>query len=266
MSQRRMFSPLITDSDAFLEMPSSAQNFYFHLGMRADDDGFVSNPKKVLRMINGADDDLKLLVAKRFVLTFENGVIVIKHWRMNNLIRKDWYRPTIYQEEKASLTIKENGAYTELVNENTTSRHRRLGKVRLGKVTSLIGKGDQLMIDGGTKKTIDGTIDASIDLPNTENDFSEFWDSYSHKVNIKDAKKAWLKLNPNSELKEVIKEDIKNRAKSRAWLEGFQPHFSTYINGERWKDAIILPHSNSKLPTGTPFTSGKYNNEKEIIG
>lgn len=141
MAQRRMFSPQIVDSDAFLDMSPSAQNLYFHLGMRADDDGFVGNPKKILRMIGGNDDDLRILVAKRFILIFENGVIVIKHWRLNNLIRKDWYKETIYLEEKRSLQVKENGSYTELVNETTTKPTHRLGKVsigkdRLGKVTN----------------------------------------------------------------------------------------------------------------------------------
>jgi len=104
--------------------------------MRADDDGFVGNPKKILRMVGGNDDDLKMLIAKRFVLIFNSGVIVIKHWRINNLIRKDWYRETVYLEEKNSLAIKDNGSYTEnanLVNENATKPPRRLGKVRLGK-------------------------------------------------------------------------------------------------------------------------------------
>lgn len=131
-----MFSPAIVESDAFLDMPSSSQALYFHLGMYADDDGFV-NPRKIMRLSNASDDDLKVLVAKRFVLPFHNGVVVIKHWRINNLVRKDWYRPTQYIEELKSLTTKENGSYTEgqkmLVNESVTVRSRRLGKVRLGK-------------------------------------------------------------------------------------------------------------------------------------
>ena len=145
MAQRRMFSPQIVDSDAFLDMSASAQSLYFHLGMRADDDGFVGNPKKILRMVGGNDDDLKLLLAKRFILTFQSGVIVIKHWRINNLIRKDWYKGTIYIEEKNQLKIKDNGSYTELVNENVPKlvqvRPRRLGKVRLGKVIESVPAG-----------------------------------------------------------------------------------------------------------------------------
>lgn len=125
-----MFSPQIIDSDAFLDMSSAAQALYFHLGMRADDDGFIGNPKKILRMVGGNDDDLKILVAKRFVLVFETGVIVIKHWRINNLIRKDWYKETVYLEEKKLLRLKQNGSYTEnkkLVNGSLTKPPRRLG-------------------------------------------------------------------------------------------------------------------------------------------
>jgi len=113
MAQRRLFSLSIVDSDAFLDMPTSAQNLYFHFGMRADDDGFIGNPKKILKITGGADDDLRLLFAKRFILPFENGVIVIKHWRIHNTIRKDRYIETKYLEEKSLLSIKSNEAYTE---------------------------------------------------------------------------------------------------------------------------------------------------------
>lgn len=113
MAERRMFTKKIIDSDAFLDMPLSTQSLYFHLNMRADDDGFVNNPKKIQRMIGASEDDLKLLVAKRFILCFENGVIVIKHWRMHNLLRKDRYNPTQYAEELDTLMIKDNGSYTE---------------------------------------------------------------------------------------------------------------------------------------------------------
>ena len=106
MAERRMFSLKIVDSDAFLDLPLSAQALYFHLGMRADDDGFVNNSKRIQRMVGANEDDLKMLIAKRFVL-------VIKHWRMNNLLRKDRHTPTQYQDELATLEIKSNGAYTE---------------------------------------------------------------------------------------------------------------------------------------------------------
>lgn len=115
MAERRMFAKTIIDSDAFLDMPLSAQALYFHLSMRADDDGFINNPKKIQRMVGASDDDCKLLVMKRFVITFESGVIVIKHWRIHNYIQKDRYKPTIYKEELATLAVKENKAYTDNV-------------------------------------------------------------------------------------------------------------------------------------------------------
>lgn len=113
MAERRMFSKSIIDTDAFLDMPASSQNLYFHLAMRADDDGFVDNPRKIQRIVGATDDDLRILIGKRYILAFESGVIVIKHWRLHNYIRKDRYTPTLYKEEKNSLFLKENGAYTD---------------------------------------------------------------------------------------------------------------------------------------------------------
>lgn len=108
-----MFTQKIIDSDAFLDMPLSTQALYFHLNMRADDDGFVNNPKRIQRTVGASEDDLKLLIAKRFLICFENGVIVIKHWRMHNTLKSDRYRPTQYQEEYKMLEVKDNKAYTE---------------------------------------------------------------------------------------------------------------------------------------------------------
>jgi hypothetical protein len=129
MAQRRMFSPKIVSSDAFLDMPTSTQALYFHLGMHADDDGFV-NPRFVMRLAGASEDDLKVLITKRFVLPFENGVIVIKHWKINNQVRIDRYRPTIYTEQIKTLRTKENGAYTDVwqPNGNQMATQYRLGK------------------------------------------------------------------------------------------------------------------------------------------
>lgn len=112
MAERRMFSKLIIDSDAFLDMPLSAQALYFHLSMRADDDGFLNNPSRIMRVIGSNKNDIDLLLFKNFIIAFETGIIVIKHWRMNNYIQKDRYKPTVYNEEKDRLEIKSNGAYT----------------------------------------------------------------------------------------------------------------------------------------------------------
>ena len=132
MAERRMFAKTIIDSDAFLDMPLSTQALYFHLSMRADDDGFINNPKKIQRMIGCCDDDLKLLLAKNFIFVFESGVVVIKHWKIHNYIQKDRYKATVYQEEKAQLDVKENKAYTLCIpNGYIMDTQVRLGKDRL---------------------------------------------------------------------------------------------------------------------------------------
>ena len=158
MAQRRMFSPDIVSSDAFLDMPISSQVLYFHLAMRADDDGFVT-PRMVMRLVGSTADDLKVLTVKRFILPFESGIIVIKHWLIHNLIRADLYKETLYKKEKSTIGLNENGAYTELrdgVSElkqiespewlrkrrgvlrtaNVPQTALRLGKVRLGYINT----------------------------------------------------------------------------------------------------------------------------------
>lgn len=112
MAEKRMFSKSIVESDPFLDMPLSTQALYFHLGMVADDDGFVNSPKKIMRSICATEDDLKLLITKKFVLVFESGILVIKHWKINNYIRTDRYQATVYQDEKSQITEKSNKSYT----------------------------------------------------------------------------------------------------------------------------------------------------------
>lgn len=114
MAKKRMFNVDIVGSDAFLDLPHTAQALYFQLGMRADDDGFVGNPKTIQRIAGTKASDLELLVKKRFLLQFPSGVVVIKHWKINNQIQKDRYTPTVYTEEYQSLYIKDNKAYTEM--------------------------------------------------------------------------------------------------------------------------------------------------------
>ena len=112
MAKRRMFSLQIVDSDAFLDLPLSAQALYFHLGMRADDDGFINNANRICRTIGSNVDDLKLLILKKFLIEFDSGVKVIKHWKMNNQIKKDRYVPTVYQEEYLQLETGKNKPYS----------------------------------------------------------------------------------------------------------------------------------------------------------
>ena len=112
-AERRMFAKSIVLSDAFLDMPLSARCLYFTLGMMADDDGFVGSPKAIMRQCGASQDDMAVLLQKRYVLAFESGIIVIKHWRMNNYLQNDRHKETTYKEELATLTIDDKGAYTE---------------------------------------------------------------------------------------------------------------------------------------------------------
>ena len=113
MAEKRMFAKTIVLSDAFLDMPMSARCLYFTFGMLADDDGFVSSPKGIMRQCGASMDDLNILIAKRYVLAFDSGIIVIKHWRINNYLRQDRYTPTTYVEEKETLSLDAKGAYVE---------------------------------------------------------------------------------------------------------------------------------------------------------
>lgn len=137
MAQRRMFSMKIVDTDAFLDMSQTAQLLYFHFSMRADDDGFVSNPKKIMRMIGVQDDDMKVLIAKKFIIPFDSGVCVIKHWKIHNYIQNDRYTETNYTDEKKQLLLKDNGSYKlkeeECIQDvSKVDTQVRLGKVRIG--------------------------------------------------------------------------------------------------------------------------------------
>ena len=149
MAQRRMFSRKITESDQFLDMPMSAQSLYFHINMQADDDGFVGNVKTIKRMIGASDDDLKLLIAKQFLIPFETGIVVIRDWKIHNYIQKDRYTETFYQQEKAQLETVENKQYqkmdTECIqNVSSLDTQVRLGKDRLGKERDIQSSSDEI--------------------------------------------------------------------------------------------------------------------------
>ena len=135
MAEKRMFSKKITNSDAFLEMPVTARLLYYDLNMEADDDGFVGNPKGIMRMTGARDDDMRILLEKKFIIYFECGVIVIKHWRIHNTIKNDRYKPTVYQEEFSSLIIKENKAYTQTVqNVSSLEPQNRIEEIKLEEI------------------------------------------------------------------------------------------------------------------------------------
>lgn len=135
MAERRMFAKSIIDSDIFIDMPTSARLLYYDLSMRADDDGFVNSPKKIIRMTGASDDDLRILILKNFIIPFETGVVVIKHWKIHNYIRKDTYTETPYQKEKSMLSISKNKSYTLLNKESQLFVDEPSTQVRIGKIS-----------------------------------------------------------------------------------------------------------------------------------
>lgn len=137
MAERRMFAKTIIDSDAFLDMPLSTQALYFHLSMRADDEGFVNSPKKIARLLGCGDDDARLLLAKKFIISFESGVIVIKHWKIHNYIQKDRFKETNYREERSLLSVEENNGYTM---DTKKVQLVDTGKDRIGEVSLELGE------------------------------------------------------------------------------------------------------------------------------
>lgn len=159
MADKRMFSKQIIDSDAFLDMPQTSQLLYFHLAMRADDDGFINNPKSIMRNSKCGDDDLKLLNAKKFIIPFETGIVVIKHWKIHNYIAKDRYKETKYKQEKSILGLDENNSYTLnenilytdcIQNDNEVSTQVRLDKNSIDKVSI-----DKIKVDKKSKEQIE---------------------------------------------------------------------------------------------------------------
>ena len=242
-----MFAKTIIDSDAFLDMPLSAQALYFHLSMRADDDGFINNPKKIQRMVGASDDDCKLLIMKRFIITFESGVIVIKHWKIHNYIQKDRYKPTIYQEEKAALIVKDNKSYTECIQDGYKMETQvRLGKVRLGKVRlgkDRLGK-DRLEINN--KAQSDKIEHEPIKKSKNQQYISEFedlWALYPNKKGKDKAKTSYIKARKSGVTFEEIEQGVKNYAEEcrlKKLEKQYIRHGSTWFNNKGWQDEYDL--------------------------
>lgn len=232
-----MFSADIVDSDAFLDMPSSSQALYFHLAMRADDDGFV-NPKKIIRVVGVSDDDLKVLLAKRFLLPFESGVVVIKHWLIHNMIRRDRYKETVYLEEKILIQVKENGSYTEvsksgLPNGNQMATQYRLGKDRLG-------KDREEEVDSAPAQTFEEEIKSK----------SETWREFVkelasrdyispvkiHNIAIEEFCPYWLEKSPSGKKLRFQKERVFDyKLRFRTWLRNYHSHLKDYrCKADKW--------------------------------
>ena len=251
MAERRMFAKSVIDSDLFLEMPLTAQLLYFHLAMRADYDGFINKPKAIMKMCGCKDDDMKVLFAKRFVIPFESGVCVIRHWKVHNYIPKDRYKETVCIAEKALLITDKSNIYSTVDSKADTtciqSVYTMDTQVRLGKVS--IGKDKHIC----PKNVSDGAV--------FDERFEKFWSAYPKKVGKKAAQKAFIKIKPNEELLEKMLKAIETQKRSEQWQKEngqYIPNASTWLNGERWNDEAV-----KNIDKNERFTNPEYYDNAE---
>ena len=229
MPERRMFAKTIVTSDAFLDMPATARCLYFTLCMFADDDGFVNNPRSVMRQCGAHDDDMKILIAKKFVLIFDSGVIVIKHWRIHNYIRGDRKHETKYREELSMLKVDEDGNYSlpdtcQSIDGQVVGN--RYTEVRLGKVSK--GKDIKYISPKITSDEVEV-------VPQNEVWFTQFWDKYPKKVDKVTARRAFdKKCKSEADLKVII-EGLERWI--ACWKDPqYIPYPSKWLNSERYND------------------------------
>ena len=229
MAERRMFAKQIIDSDSFLDMPVTARLLYYDLSMRADDDGFINSPKKIMRMIGASQDDLSVLIAKRFIIPFDSGVVVIKHWRIHNYIQKDRYKPTNYQDELSQLTVKPNKAYSMtsvstldtpcIQSVSSLDSQVRLGKDRLVEVS----KESNMVTAGGDREV----------------EFEQLWAIYPRKQGKRDALKHYIKARNKGTTFDEVRTGIENYL---AYIRAnhVEPRYvkqgSAWFNQECWND------------------------------
>lgn len=241
MAERRMFTKKITDDDHFLNLSSSAQALYLHLSMNADDDGFCNQITASMFKAHASVTDLEALLKNRYIYQFDSGVIVIKHWRMANALRKDRYTPTAFKNEMAMLKVSENGAY-KLPDNNDMVAERlpngcqlvaeRLPQVSIGKVS----------IDKNNKNNISCNGNSIIEvLSKKEMWFESFWEIYPKHQDKKKAKQKFLKLCTDEKKYQEIMDGLRNVLPVWAKKDNkYIPMPTTWLNGERWNDEVDL--------------------------
>lgn len=248
MAERRMFAKSIIDSDVFLEMPLSAQALYFHLGMRADDDGFVNSPKRIMRLVSCSDDDMKLLIAKRFIIPFDSGIVVIKHWRIHNYIRSDRYKPTTYTDEKKLLEVKENNAYT---------------LVDTAGIPNDIPTGDVGKVSTGKDSLAKVSQDNNVQLKPSElrKEFETLWSLYPKKQGKDKAYGYYEKVRKSGTTYEEVEQGIYAYMNYLKVMETDQQYIkmgSTFFSQKAWKDDWTPPKQKSKNPFMDMLVNGDY--------
>ena len=260
MAGKRMFSNKITDDDNFTSLSSSAQALYFHLNQSADDDGFNNQVSLAMHKAHASADDLKVLMAKRYIIRFESGVIVIKHWRLHNTLRKDRYTPTTFQEELKCLGLKDNGAYT---------MHRFQGNPLLEGEWLPNGcqvvATDKYSIDKNSviennnsidsAESIEPEVEQTASNKTIESEFEELWKLYPRKVGKAKALTYYQKARKKDTTFEEVKQGILNycaEIKKKKTELRYVKHGSTWFNNQGWKDEYdVTPQEEPKRYGGT---------------
>ena len=253
MADKRMFSMKIIDSDAFLEMPLSTQALYFHLSMRADDDGFLNNAKRITNMVGANQNDYDLLVAKKFVIQFPEGICVIKHWKINNYIRNDRYKETVYVEEKEFLEVARNGSYTiksdfGIPKSYQTDTQYRLDKIRLDKNRVEENNTDVLLAPPPKSK--------QINYQKIVNSYNRICKSYSKIKKLSKARKDAIKARLNTYTEDELIE-VFEKAEASDFMRG--------KNNRNWKatfDWMIKDSNMAKILDGNYDNSTKKEQKK----
>lgn len=247
-AERRMFSKTIIDSDLFLDMPQSTQLLYFHLSMRADDDGFINNPKKIMRMVNCSEDDMKILIAKRFIIPFESGIVVIRHWKIHNYIRSDRYKPSTCEEKNLVETDK-NMVY-QMTTNGIPSDNQAVDKMdtqdRLGE--------DRLSKDRSGKESATDVAEEAVKVP-----YQEIMELFNT---------ICVSFPKVTKMTEKRKKAVKARFNNGCTLEDFKRAFeiaekSDFLKGNNdrnWRADFDWFTNESNL---TKTLEGKYDNRKQ---
>lgn len=236
MAEKRMFSKKIVDVDSFLDMPATARLLYYDLAMRADDDGFVGSPRGIMRLTGATNDDMNILLMRGFVLTFETGVIVIRHWRLHNYIQKDRYKPTEYTKEKARLSIDESGAYemdTECIQPVSNPCPQIKDRYR-----------DRLEIGQDRERIEIGQVNISahpeVSEVVVETPFDTFWREYPKKKSKGQARTAFDKALKKTDF-DTIMTALRALKETKQWTKNdreFVPYPATWLNAEGWEDEV----------------------------
>lgn len=285
MAERRMIAKNVIDSDIFLEMPLSTQALYLHLNLRADDDGFVNNPKKIMKMIGADEDSMRILISKHFLIPFESGVVVIKHWRIHNYIRKDRYHETSCKLEKKQILLDEDGTYVRRddvdVERSTIGMSSGQpcgiptdcqavdpGKVRLGKDRLLVNVNDEIPQKNQAKLSTNSTSsgnERSVNVRANDEEFERLWRLYPRKQGKDVAKKAYAKAIRNGTSNEEIETGIERYCryiKANNIELQYIKQGSTWFNQACWEDEFTEEDLKPKGADNKPKKQTSYDLSK----